>query len=379
MSDPSPASQSPIAGSFEVISPGRVNLIGEHTDYNDGLVLPMAIEPHLRFQVSAREDRVIRLCTARGGDSAAVVDLRSLVMADSFHGQWSAYLAGVIAGYQRLGWDIPGCDVSITSTLPVGGGLSSSAALEVGMATVIEALCGRELPMKDKALLCQQAEHEFAGVPCGIMDQFAVTFGKAGHLLLLDCRSQEIQQVPLRDPSVSVLVINSGVKHSLADGEYAQRRQQCESAAALLKVGSLRDVSLAQWHELQGQLPELEQRRARHVITEHVRTEEFVHALEKSDWHAAGDAMYGSHASLRDDYAVSCAELDQLVAISQEIGGVFGCRMTGGGFGGCVVALIETAAAAAIQSAFQERYSEATGIDPAMFITQAANGAHVFR
>jgi galactokinase len=356
---------------FTVAAPGRVNLIGEHTDYNDGLVLPMAIQQGIKMEVRRSTERHALLQTLRG-DAAVTVDLTAPIRPG--RGGWSMYLEGVLAGYQELGWEVPGFELSVSGTLPAGSGLSSSAALEVGMATVVETLCGRSLPLEEKALLCQRAEHVFAGVPCGIMDQFAVTFGRQDHALLLDCRSKEIRYVPMNQGAVSVLIINSGVKHSLADGQYAVRRAQCVSAAALLGVKSLRDVSLADWESRCGTLPLLECQRARHVITEHERTLKFMHALEAGDWGAAGEAMYGSHASLSRDYEVSCEELDQLVSIGQNIPGVHGCRMTGGGFGGCVVALVQTSAAAEIMAEFRQKYLQAAGICATMFLTQAAAG-----
>ncbi len=362
------------SAAFTVIAPGRVNLIGEHTDYNDGLVLPMAIERGITLKVQRTSDRFAVFRTDR---EAGEIKLDLSGQLSPGRRDWACYLEGVLAGYQSLGWEIPGFEMEISADLPSGSGLSSSAALEVGMATVIETLCGKELPLEQKALLCQKAEHDFAGVPCGIMDQFAVTFGKAGYALQLDCRSREIRDVRVGDESVSVLIINSGVKHSLVDGEYAKRRAQCESAARLLGVSSLRDVSLSEFSAKEASLPELERQRARHVITEHERTLAFGVALEKADWSAARAAMYGSHDSLSGDYEVSCKELDLLVKISRDIEGVIGCRMTGGGFGGCVVALIKSEESESIMQQFRESYREATGIDAAMFLTRAAQGAHV--
>jgi galactokinase len=358
-----------------VISPGRVNLIGEHTDYNDGLVLPMAIEPHVRIDVSPRQDPWMELSTGRQDEAPLRFDLTRAISPSDCSGSWSAYPCGVVAGFQGLGWQVPGFEARVSATLPVGAGLSSSAALEVGFATAIEALCQTRLTLEEKALLAQSAEHEFAGVPCGIMDQFAVTFGKAGFAMLLDCRSRTLRHVQLREDSVSVLVINSGVKHRLADSAYAKRRSECDSAAKLLGVSSLREVDSALWESKERGLPDVERRRARHVITEHRRTMGFAAALEDGDFEAAGEEMYGSHASLRGDYEVSCEELDLLVEKARGIEGVFGCRMTGGGFGGCAVALIRSAKAQAIQDAFRRGYREATGIDPSMFVTRAANGA----
>jgi galactokinase len=353
-----------------------VNLIGEHTDYNLGLVLPMAIEPHIRIEVTPREDRWMLLSTTHRGEPGVRVDLEKPLSAAEFGGGWSAYPCGVVAGFQRLGWKIPGFEARISATLPTGGGLSSSAALEVGFATAVEELCRRRLPPEEKALLAQNAEHEFAGVPCGIMDQFAVTFGRAGHAMLLDCRTRALRYVPLAEKAVSVLIVYSGVKHRLADGEYAKRRAECASAAGLMGVGSLRDVLPTQWEQIQDKLPLLERRRARHVLTEHGRTLEFVDALEAGEWQAAGRCMYASHESLSHDYEVSCAELDLLVQLARQIQGVYGCRMTGGGFGGCIVALVDTNRTDAIREALSRGYREATGIDPDMWVTRAADGAH---
>lgn len=359
---------------FSVITPGRVNLIGEHTDYNDGLVLPMAIEPHIRIDVASRPDGWMVLETDRGVEREVRIDLGQPLSPQEFKGSWAAYPCGVVAGLKRLGWEVPGFTARISATLPSGAGLSSSAALEVGVATAIEALTGRRLLPDEKALLCQRAEHEFAGVPCGIMDQYAVTFGKPGHALLLDCRSRELRHVPLAAEAVSVLVVHSGVKHSLADGEYAKRRAECGSAARHLGVASLREISLPEWRVREPSLPDPERRRSRHVVTEHERTLAFVDALKARDWLAAGECMYGSHASLREDYEVSCEELDLIVDISREIDGVFGCRMTGGGFGGCAVALVDAGRTAEVQQLFRSRYRDHTGIDPVTFVTKAAGG-----
>jgi galactokinase len=362
---------------FAVISPGRVNLIGEHTDYNDGLVLPMAIEPHIRIEVTSLSERRVVLFTDRRGEPSVDVDLARPLCAEDHRGKWTAYPCGVLAGFQRLGWDIPGFQARISGTLPVGGGLSSSAALEVGVATAVEALCGRLLPPAEKAHLAQRAEHEFAGVPCGIMDPFAVTFARDGHAMLLDCRTQTLRHIRVFSETVSVLIAHSGVKHRLADGEYARRRADCESAARLLGVGSLRDVSSARWAEIQHTLPPLERRRARHVVTENQRVLDFVKALETENWVGAGELMYESHRSLSEDYEVSCGELDLLVRLASRIPGVFGCRMTGGGFGGCVVALVSAERTDEARDALRNGYREATGIDPSVMVTRAVDGARV--
>jgi galactokinase len=360
---------------FSVVAPGRVNLIGEHTDYNDGLVLPMAIDRHVRCDVVRRSDRLMVLKSDRTDHPEISVDLDRPLAPLPLRGSWAAYPGGVVAGFQRLGWVIPGFNARISATLPPGAGLSSSAALEVCTATAIEVLCGKTLSLEDKALLCQRAEHEFAGVPCGIMDQFAVTFAKPGHALLLDCQTRHMVHVPLPADEVALLVIHTGVKHSLADGEYAKRRAECVSAARLMGVGSLRDLGVAEWRRLADALPDIEHRRSRHVVTEHERTLSFVDALQARNWQAAGEQMYGSHASLATDYEVSCLELDLLVELSRHIPGVFGCRMTGGGFGGCAVALVESSEAPRILKDFEREYRDRTGIDPLAFVTRPMGGA----
>jgi galactokinase len=359
---------------FEVWAPGRVNLIGEHTDYNDGFVLPMAIDRGLRLTVEPRDDRMAVLRSDRE-TAVETIDLGGPLVPG--RRGWSAYPAGVIAGYQQLGWEIPGFEASVSGDLPAGGGLSSSAALEVATAIAVERLCGRSLPPEERALLCQRAEHAFAGVPCGIMDQFAVTCSRANHALLLDCRSRQIRHVPLDDGGVCVLVVNSSVKHSLADGAYATRRAQCASAAALLGCESLRDVSADAWRAGAAGLPDIERRRATHVLSENERTLDFVAALERGDWSRAGRLMRESHASLARDYEVSCRELDLLVDAATALPGVFGCRMTGGGFGGCAVALVAAERAADIMAELARSYRAATGIDAGMFVTRAGAGAGV--
>ena len=367
-----PDHHDPSADGFVVVSPGRVNLIGEHTDYNDGLVLPLAIERGLRIAVRRTAGTTVRLWSDR---AAEAVELDAAAPPAPGAG-WRRYVAGVIAGFQRLGWTIPGFEARITADLPVGGGLSSSAALEVGIATAFEMLCGRVLAPVDKALVCQRAEHEFAGVPCGIMDQLAVACGRRDHALLIDCRSLEVRHVPLGD-DVRVLVIDSGVKHALDDGGYAARRRECEAAARLLGVPALRDVPVDELPRAERLLPEPERRRARHVVTENARVEAFAAAAARADWPAAGCLMNAGHASLRADFEVSCRELDLICAAVGGLAGVFGCRMTGGGFGGSAVALVDAAHANAVIAAAAAACNAALGATPAMFLTRAAPGAAV--
>jgi galactokinase len=359
---PAPAAATVTGADFKVTVPGRVNLIGEHTDYNGGWVLPMAIGRGIQMHVRRRRE-------------AVRVDRASPIHPG--HIPWGRYAEGVLSEYRKLGWKIPGFEADITADLPAGGGLSSSAALEIATAHAVETLCQRVLPPVERALLCQRAEHDFSGVPCGIMDQFAITFARADQALLLDCNSQQMSHVELKSDSLAILVVNSGVKHALADGEYAKRRAECATAASWLEAASLRDISSNLWQTKGPSLPELLQRRVRHVISENERTLGFVAALKHSDWEAAGSLMYASHDSLATDYQVSCPELDTLVELARKIPGVYGCRMTGGGFGGCVVALIEKSQSKAAMEEFEQQYKKATALAPTLFLTNAVAGPKV--
>jgi galactokinase len=363
-----------------VAAPGRVNVIGEHTDYNDGFVLPMAIERYtvIAAAPAAAQRRTIQLRSTVGGAVAEIDPSRPLHPEKK--GTWYNYPLGVIAGFQSRGAQLPGFDALIHSTVPLGGGLSSSAALEVATATLLEAMTGRRLDPVDKALLAQKAEHEYAGMPCGIMDQFISVMGKKDHLLLLDCRSRQTELVPMSDPSVELLITNTNVKHELTGGEYAKRRAQCEEAARALGVPSLRDATAEQLERARAKLDPTVYRRAKHVIGEIERTLHAVEGIRASNWPTVGQLMYASHASLRDDYEVSCAELDVLVDIAQSIGlngGVFGCRMTGGGFGGCTVALVQSDRVSGISDRLATEYERRTKIKPTLFVSRPAAGATV--
>ena len=360
-----------------VYAPGRVNLIGEHTDYNGGFVLPLAIELGVYVAARRRDDQRVRLWSAQQGDPAEFEIGPQLARGEP---SWSNYVRGVFAGLGQAGVNVPGFEALISATLPAGGGLSSSAALEVAFATLGESLTGTTLDPVKKAHLCQKAEHEFAGTPCGIMDQFAVVFGKAGHLLLLDCQSLERQSVPMEGNDVSLLVINTMVKHELSDGGYKSRRDDCHEAARLLGVRELRDASPSLISDAQSKLPERLFRRARHVVTENARTLLAVEALRHGDWPTLGKLMYASHASLTTDFEVSCAELNAVVGAAQGLGierGMYGCRMTGGGFGGCCVALVRSSQATEIEEEIRASFRAQTGIEPTIFATRPADGPAV--
>jgi galactokinase len=363
-------------------APGRVNIIGEHTDYNEGFVFPMAI------------DRYTLIAAAPSLNGAKEIQLRSTVektpvridpsqaLKPEKKGTWSNYPLGVIAGFVNRGIKMSAFDALVHSTVPVGGGLSSSAALEVSTATLLEAVAGQKLDPVEKALLCQKAEHEYAGMPCGIMDQFISVMGRKDHILLLDCRSRKTELVPMTDASLELLIINTNVKHELTGGEYARRRAQCEEAAKLLGVASLRDADPEGLERARGKMEDMVYRRARHVISEIERTLHAAEGVRAANWPTVGQLMYASHASLREDYEVSCAELDAIVEIAQELGikgGVLGCRMTGGGFGGCTVALVQADKVAEISRRIESEYEKRTKIKPSLFVSRPAAGATLLK
>jgi galactokinase len=363
-----------------VAAPGRVNIIGEHIDYNDGFVLPMAIERYCVIAAGDGGPAGHATVYSTAADDEVAISLVNPPRRPAGH--WSNYVAGVIAGCLAREMSPAAFQAVIHSGVPYGGGLSSSASLEVATATLVEAMTGTQLSPVDKALLCQRAEHEYAGVPCGIMDQFASVMCRPDHLMLLDCRSRAIEQIPLVDPGITVLIINTNVKHELSGGEYAERRGQCESAAGKLRVRSLRDATLAQLEARRGDLDPVEFRRARHAISEIDRTAKAAAAIRAGDWPEVGRLMYGSHDSLRDDYEVSCPELDLLVDLAREIGpgaGVIGSRMTGGGFGGCTVSLVQTARVEDVAERIASRYEKQTGIAPTVLTSRPARGAHVVK
>ncbi|XP_064614727.1 galactokinase-like [Liolophura sinensis] len=339
--------------------PGRVNLIGEHTDYNDGFVFPMALPQTTVMVGKPTESGICRVLTcAKNVEDPKYVEF-SIPTPDNpltaSKPAWANYVKGVVANF--IG-SLKSFDAVIISSVPVGGGVSSSAALEVATYTFLDQLNPNgPVSLTKKALACQKAEHDFANMPCGIMDQFISLMGKKGHALLIDCRSLESRLVPLKDPNVVVMVTNSNVRHTLTGSEYPSRRKHCEKAAEILGKKSLREATMADVEAFKDEFDEEMLRRIRHVITEIQRTEQAANALEAGDYNKFGKLMVESHNSLRDDYEVSCSELDELVVAAMEVEGVYGSRMTGGGFGGCTVTLLKKSAVDKAIKHIQNRYS----------------------
>ncbi|XP_044734513.1 galactokinase-like isoform X2 [Chrysoperla carnea] len=320
-------------------APGRVNLIGEHTDYNDGFVLPMAL-PLVTVVVGRPVDGNIASVTTTDPTVDEPRIAQFSVTQENLKPElpkWANYIKGVVALYPT---QVQGFEAAYTSSVPVGGGLSSSAAMEVATYTFLEALTNKpNSSSTEKALICQKAEHEFAGMPCGIMDQFISVMGKEGHALLIDCMDNTSKDIPLNDPNLVILITNSNVKHELSGSEYPTRKKQCADAAKLLKKKSLRFATLDDIQKNLKADPDII-KRARHVISEIKRTQDAAQVLRCKDYRKFGKLMIESHNSLRDDYEVSTPALDKLVEIACEIPGVYGSRMTGGGFGGCTVTLV---------------------------------------
>ncbi len=358
-------------------APGRVNLIGEFTDFNEGFVMPAAIERSAVASVTPRSDRRLRI------RSEAFADVGDFDLDDPEPraiGNWSDYPRGVAVELQRAGYQVSGADLSIRSSVPIGAGLSSSAALEVATAAALCAVSGITLDSRELALLCQRAENSFVGMRCGIMDQFISCHGVAGHAIMLDCRSLEYRLFPL-PPGVQLVICNSMVRHALAGGEYNSRREDCEAGVRALNASgiparALRDATVPDLDRARDAMPERVYRRCRHVIAENLRVERAGEAMLAGDIETLGRLMAESHQSLRDDFEVSCAELDLLVDLAISARGIRGTRMTGGGFGGCTINLVETPAVEAFIRSVSVGYSKATGVVPEIYVTGAAAGLH---
>ena len=357
-------------------APGRVNLIGEHTDYNDGFVMPAAIDFYTWAKVSPREDRKLQI-RSENFDEEVEIDLDDPSIARRQH--WSDYPIGVAVILERAGYRLRGARLDIRGDVPIGSGLSSSAAIEVATACALTAISAIEIDKRELALLCRRAEKEFVGARVGIMDQFVSIFGHEHEALLLDCRSLDYRLLPLPD-NVRLIICNTMVKHALASNAYNDRRAQCEAGVKIVakrfpNVTALRDVTLEQLEQCKSDLSEVIYRRCRHVITENARVLASAQALEQGDLNQFGKLMAESHHSLRDDYEVSIRELDLMVEFANRVEGVYGARMTGGGFGGSTVNLVEAEQTDEFQRRVTKWYEEAMQIKPDIYVCNAANGA----
>jgi galactokinase len=355
-----------------VRAPGRVNLIGEHTDYNDGFVLPMAIDYDIRIAARVRPDRTVRLYSADldKHDTFSLDDVRRV----SDKPTWADYVRGVADVLQQEGYTLRGMDAAISGNVPRAAGLSSSAAMELAAITAFRRLSALALDPVRAALLGQRAENEFVGMRCGIMDQFISSLGKTDHALLIDCRSLDYELVPM-PAGARVVVTDSAIRRGLVDSAYNERRAQCEEGARLMGVKALRDVSVEMFETHQSKLPAVTARRCKHVVTEDQRTLDSVEALMRDDLAAFGKLMNASHASMRDDFEITTPDIDTLVEIQQNASGCLGARMTGGGFGGCTVALVQDDAVPAVVEAIQAQYPARTGKTPQVYVCRATDGA----
>ncbi|MGD1993116.1 MAG: galactokinase [Anaerolineae bacterium] len=357
-----------------VRAPGRVNLLGGHTDYNEGYVLPLAIDQAAWVAAARRTIRQVQIAALDLDENTEF----SLDPVPPRQGDWADYPRGVAWALQRAGYQLEAIAAVLTSDVPVGAGLSSSAAVEVAFAWTWRVLSQLELDRTEAARLCQQAENEYVGLRCGVMDQMASAWGRAHHALLLDCRTLEVRPVPL-PPSVAIVVADTKVRRELAASEYNRRRQECEAAVRILArhepgIRALRDLTLESFDRLAHHLPDLLRRRVRHVVTANARVLAAAAALEEGDLVRVGDAMRRCHESLRDDYEVSSLELDLLADAASGVPGCYGARMTGGGFGGCVVALAEQAAVEDLTWALEQAYVQRFNHRPAIYVTRAADG-----
>jgi galactokinase len=356
-------------------APGRVNLIGEHTDYNDGFVLPLALEQGVAAAARLADGPVLRVHSAQLG---ATVEVPLATIAPGVPAGWAGYVAGVAWALREAGHEVPGLDVVVDGDIPVGAGLSSSAALECAVAVAWNDLGGLALSLDDLAAAARRAENDVVGAPTGVMDQMASLHGRAGHLVFLDTRSLAVEPVPFDPPSagLALLVIDSKAPHALVEGEYAERRRSCEKAAAILGVRALRDVPLDGLDEALARLgDELLQKRVRHIVTENARVLEVVAGLRAGDDpRTIGPALTASHASMRDDFEITVPEIDTAAAAALDAG-AHGARMTGGGFGGCVLALVEADAVEAVVRSVEAAYDAAGFRPPVAFVATAAGGA----
>ena len=363
-------------------APGRVNLIGEHTDYNDGFVLPMAIEKEIVMLGQLRSDRRVRVFDL-GYNTEIVFSLDKLIPLRK--DTWANYLMGVMDEIQKAGYPLQGANLIFISNIPKGAGLSSSAALEVVTALTMAKLNLLEIKPVEMAHLCQRAENNFVGVACGILDQYVSCLGKKNYTLFIDCRSNDYELIPFKGHNYQIVICNSKIQRSLVNSEYNKRREECRIAVEFFnhkltsEIRALRDVTIEEFKKYQRQLPETIARRARHVISENYRVQAGVQALREENFSAFGKLMVESHRSLKNDYEVSCAELDLLVDLALKQEGVLGARMTGAGFGGCTVNLIEKNYIDTFKKSIKNEHKKITGINPDIYVTHPAEGAKVIK
>lgn len=357
-----------------VKAPGRVNLIGEHTDYNDGFVLPAAINYHTYIAFAPRADRSLRLVAYNFNNAVACVDIDATQSQDAI-APWSDYARGVVQEMRKQGFKLAGGDLYIAGDLHSGAGLSSSASMEMALIRALTSLSGETIEPTQAALIGQAAENNFVGCNCGIMDQLISALGQEHAALLIDCQDLSTRAVPV-PADWEILIVHSGVKRGLVESEYNQRRQQCEQAAAFFGQPSLRGVGLDQLLAAEGQLDDMSFRRARHVLTENRRTLDAAKALANSDLASLVKVMKESHISMRDDFNITVPAIDALVEIVTVAGeGKAGARMTGGGFGGCVVAIAPAAVIPQLAAAVEAQYNATTGYTPTLIRAKASAGA----
>lgn len=364
---------------LNVYAPGRVNIIGEHTDYNDGFVMPCAINYGTAISGSARNDAIFHVFAADLNESDEFrLDQEILPNPNA---KWTGYVRGVVKFIQERCPEFKqGADLVICGNVPLSSGLSSSASLEVSVGKFCQQLANLPLSDTEIALIGQKAENKFVGANCGNMDQLISALGQADHLLMIDCRSLDTTATPVPE-NIAVMIVNSHVKHDLVAGEYNTRRQQCEAAARFFGVKALRDVSVAEFHQREAELTALDAvvaKRARHIVTENQRVLDAVEALNQGDISRLGVLMGQSHDSMRDDFEITCPEIDYLVELAQSvIGTAGGARMTGGGFGGCIVAIAPTDKVESVRKVIEENYEKQTGLKESFYVCTASQGVHV--
>ena len=362
-------------------APGRINLIGEHTDYNGGFVMPAAIEYEIKMAARPSSTGTTRLHSINYTEN---FDYPAANLPAPAETHWYSYWLAVCQQFEKRGITVPALDVALHGDVPLGAGLSSSAAFEVCAATLINHVTGAGLSAREIALLAQAAEHsEYVGVMCGIMDQFASALGQDAHALFLDCHSLDYEAVPFDPSGASIVIINSNKPRELRSSDYNTRRRECEDGLRLINqaeganYATLRHIPQDVFEKHATSLPEKVRARVKHNLSENARVKSFVASLKEGDWQTAGAALYASHASLRDDYEVSCAELDAIVEIARESGLAYGCRMTGGGFGGCAVALVPPANVQLFREYLEPRYRDRANLDATIYVSRPVQGATV--